>query len=48
MKNIEAPEGAFPEGTTVNVSPVYDSGIIDAIKDTVELEANSVLGQLPW
>ena len=38
---IDAPEGAFPEGTTVSVSPVYDSGILEAVKDTVEQEANA-------
>ena len=38
---IDAPEGAFPEGTTVTVTPVYDSGVIAAVKDTVEQEVNS-------
>ncbi len=38
---IDAPEGAFPEGTKVSVTPVYDSDILDAVKETVEQEINS-------
>lgn len=32
---VNAPEGAFPEGTTMRVTPVYDEGVQSAIEQAV-------------
>ena len=38
---IDAPEGAFPEGTTIEVTAIEDGGVLDRVKETVENELNS-------
>ena len=39
---VDAPEGAFPEGTEMKVSAVYDKNILNTATDAVEGEAQAV------
>ncbi len=38
--NVHAPEGAFPEGTRMEVRPVYDQEALDAARSEVEEKEN--------
>ena len=40
--SVAADEGAFPEGTTMEVSPVYDESTLDGIAEMVETEGVAV------
>ncbi|MDC7292035.1 InlB B-repeat-containing protein, partial [Butyrivibrio sp. DSM 10294] len=40
---IDAPEGAFPEGTEVIVTPVYDQEVLDAATDVVDGDAKKAV-----
>ena len=40
--SVTAPDGAFPEGTTMEVAPVYDEATLTSIACTVEEEGTTV------
>lgn len=37
------PSDAFPEGTTMTVTPIWDKGVVDTIKETVSEENKEIL-----
>ncbi|MBQ3393972.1 MAG: InlB B-repeat-containing protein [Oscillospiraceae bacterium] len=40
---VDAPEGAFPEGTKMVVKPVFDSDVLDSVADAAGAERKNVI-----
>ena len=40
--NVEAPEGALPEGTEISVKPINDAGIMETAKEAVDANAQII------
>lgn len=40
---IDAPEGAFPEGTKVEITPVYDEAVVEAAEEVIDGEAKTAI-----